>query len=258
MKSAAPLILLLCLTSVFAGHRAIAEQLNYTMHVLGIPLADATLNIDMTEAGYRSRLHFHTRGLAALVDSGRVDQTVSGTISNERPVPQVYSSMGYLHGQNRVVDMIWQSGTPMVTAISPPNAAEREDVPVALRAGTVDPNSLIVLLLHLAERTGRCEDAARSYDGHELQLFRIRTAGEEEIPASSQSNYSGRALRCDFTRQVLAGYRFGSAGEQDRRLRRGTIWLARVAGSGPPLPVRAAFETRWFGDATIYLTSVAQ
>ena len=236
-----------------------AEQLNYTMHVMGIPLADATLNIDMTEAGYRSRLHFHTTGLAALVDSGRVDQTVSGTLSYERPAPQVYRSIGYLHGQNRVVDMMWQGGTPMVTAIAPPNAVEREDVPVALRAGTVDPNSLIVLLLHLADRTGRCEDAARSYDGHELQLFRIRTAGRGRNPGLQPVELCSD-VPCAATSPArsLAGFRFGSGGEQDRRLRRGTIWLARVSDSGPPLPVRAAVETRWFGDATIYLTSVAQ
>jgi hypothetical protein len=257
MKPAAPLILLLCLTSPLAMHRAIAEQLNYTLHVVGIPVADAALNVEMTESGYRAILRFHTTGLASLVDSGRLEETVSGTLNNERPAPQVYNSSGYLHGQNRVVDMIWQGGTPMVTAISPPNTTEREDVPAPLRAGTVDPISLIVLLLHLADQTGHCEDTARSYDGRDLQSFQVRTVGEENIPASSQSSFSGRALRCDFTSQTLAGFRFGSGGEQDRRLRRGTIWLARVVSGGPPLPVRAAVETRWFGDATIYLTSVA-
>jgi hypothetical protein len=257
MKPAASLLLLLCLTSPLAMHRAIAEQLNYTLNVVGIPVADAALNVEMTESGYRAMLRFHTTGLAALVDSGHLEESVSGSLNNERPAPQVYSSSGYLHGQNRVVDMVWQGVTPTVTAISPPNAAEREDVPAALRTGTSDPISLIVMLLHLADQTGHCEDTARSYDGRDLQSFQIRTVGEEVIPASGQSSYSGRAVRCDFTNQTLAGFRFGSGGEQDRRLRHGTIWLARILSGAPPLPVRAAVETRWFGDATIYLTSVA-
>jgi hypothetical protein len=34
----------------------------------------------------------------------------------------------------------------------------------------------------------------------------------------------------------------------------GSAWLAQVVAGVPPLPVRMAFETRWFGDATMYLT----
>jgi hypothetical protein len=257
MKPATPLILLLCFAPPFAVHRAIAEQLNYTLHVVGIPVADAALNIDLTEAGYHAALRFHTTGLANLLDSGHLEETVSGGLRNDRPAPQVYTSNGFLHGQNRVVDMTWQDGSPLVTAITPPNATEREDVPAALRAGTVDQVSLIVLLLHLADQTGRCEATARSYDGRDLQSFQVRTLGEEELPPSGQSSFSGRALRCEFTSQTLAGFRFGSGGEQDHRPHHGTIWLGRVVSGGPRLPVRAAVETRWFGDATIYLTSVA-
>jgi Protein of unknown function (DUF3108) len=256
MKLAAPLILLLCLVTPFVAHRAIAEQLNYRLHVLGIPVADAALNIDLTETGYRASLRFQTTGVANMVDSGHLEETVSGGLRNNRPAPQVYTSRRYLHGQNRVVDMTWQDGNPVVTAIAPPNT-EREDVPAALRAGTVDQISLIVMLLHLADQTGRCDGTARSYDGLDLQSFQVRTEGEEEIPASRQSVFSGRALRCEFTSQVLAGFRFGSAGEQDHRPHHGTIWLGRLVSGGPRLPVRAAAETRWFGDAMIYLTSVA-
>jgi hypothetical protein len=36
----------------------------------------------------------------------------------------------------------------------------------------------------------------------------------------------------------------------------GSAWLAPVVAGGPSLPVRMAFETRWFGDAIMYLTSI--
>jgi hypothetical protein len=257
MKPAAQMYLLLCLGLPFTVHRAVAEQLNYTLHVLGIPVADAALNIDLTETGYRAVMRFHTIGVANVVDHGNLEETVSGEFQNDRPAPEAYDSSGYLHGQNRVVDMVWHDGNPVVTAITPPNSTEREDVPEALRAGTVDQVSLIVLLLRLADRTGRCDSSARSYDGRDLQLFQVRTVGEEDIPAPAQLSFSGHALRCEYTSQTLAGWRFGSGGEQDRRPHRGTIWLARVVPGGPRWPVRAAVETRWFGEATIYLTSVS-
>jgi uncharacterized protein DUF3108 len=255
MKLAAPLILLLCLNSPPAAHHAIAEQLNYTFEVVGLPLAEATLNIDLAEVDYRASLQFHTVGLANVVDGGSLQESVNGELRNNRPAPQSFAANGYLHGQNRIVEMVWRDGTPMTTAIAPPNAREREDVPLPLRAGAADQVSLIVSLLHTVDQTGRCESSARSYDGRDLQLFQVRTIGEEDLRGAGGSGFTGRALRCDFTDQTLAGFRFGQAGVQDHRLRRGTVWLARLVSGGPRWPVRAAFETRWFGEATIYLTS---
>jgi hypothetical protein len=84
-----------------------------------------------------------------------------------------------------------------------------------------------------------------------------RTVGEEDVPPSSRSSFSGRALRCDFTDQTLAGFRTGSGRDDDLRLHHGTIWLTQVLPDGPRLPVRVSVETRWMGDATIYLTSAS-
>jgi hypothetical protein len=200
-------------------------------------------------------LGFHTIGLTNLIDGGRLQETTIGRLEGDRPMPQAHSSEGWLHGQERIVEMTWHDGTPSVTSITPPNATEREDVPEPLRAGTIDQISLIVLLIRLADQTGRCEGSARSFDGRDLQSFDAKTVGEEDLPASMRSSFSGRALRCEFTSQTLAGFRLGSNGAQDRRPRRGTLWLARVVPGMPRLPVRASVETRWFGDATIYLTS---
>jgi hypothetical protein len=36
----------------------------------------------------------------------------------------------------------------------------------------------------------------------------------------------------------------------------GSAWLAPVVAGGLRLPVRMAFETRWFGEATMYLTDI--
>jgi hypothetical protein len=55
----------------------------------------------------------------------------------------------------------------------------------------------------------------------------------------------------------LAGYRIGSGRDDDLRIHRGTIWLAQVLPGAQKLPVRASVETRWLGDAMIYLTSAS-
>jgi hypothetical protein len=90
-----------------------------------------------------------------------------------------------------------------------------------------------------------------------LELFEVKTAGEEELAPSGRSNFRGHALRCDFTDKTLAGFRLGSGREDDARERRGSIWLAGIFGESQRLPVRASIETRLLGDAMLYLTAAA-
>jgi len=257
MTRAALLSLVLCLGYPCATHQARAAQLNYKLYVLGFPVADAVLGIDLATRAYRASLGFRTTGLADLATNGRLQQSASGRFEGDWPAPLEFNSNGSLRGQQRIVDLTWHDGNPIATTITPPNATEREDVPPILRAHTIDPLSMIVQLVALAARTGRCEGAAHGYDGRQLELFEARTAGEEDLPRSPRSSFSGHTLRCDFTDQTLAGFRFGSPPEEKLRMHQGTIWLSQVLPGAPRLPVRASIETRWLGDAMIYLTSVA-
>ena len=253
----AVLLTLLCLATPLAAHRSAAAQLGYRLYVLGVPVGDGTLDVDLAPSAYRLTLRFHTTGLVEMVAGDRVDEHTNGKFENGRPAPLEYGSNGHLHGQDRVVDLTWRDGTPIVTAIAPPNETEREDVPGVLLARTVNPLDAIVLLLHQAAATGRCEGSVRAYDGRRLQLLEARTAGEDDIPRSSRSSFFGRGLRCDFSDQTLAGYRLGSGRDDDFRVHRGTIWLAQVLPGMPRLPVRASVETRFLGEAMIYLTAVS-
>jgi Protein of unknown function (DUF3108) len=252
-----PLLALLCLACLIAPVGASGAQLNYTLYVLGVPLADAAFTLNLTPAGYGMAMRFYTTGLADLVASDRLDEHVSGRFEKDGLVPMEYVAVSRLRGQDRVVNMIWRDGTPTPTTVIPPNAAEREDVPEAPRVHAIDPLSSIVLLLHQVSRTGRCDASARAFDGRRLEVFQVRTAGEEELAPSGRSNFRGRALRCDYTDRTLAGFRLGSGRDDDARERRGTIWLSGIFESGPRLPVRATIETRLLGDAVLYLTNAA-
>jgi Protein of unknown function (DUF3108) len=232
-----------------------ASELHYGLYVLGVPVADAVLNLSQTASNYRIDLRFHTTGLASVVADDRMDTRTRGVFDADGPKPLEYDSSGKMRGQDRIVGLAWRDGAPLVTALSPLNAAEREDVPPALRAYTIDPLSSIMLLLRQAAVTGRCEGTARTYDGRRLQLFQARTAGEEELPSTRHSTYAGQSLRCDFTDRTLAGFRLGAGREDDQRVHHGTIWLSQVLPGTQRLPVRASVETRWLGNAMIYLLS---
>jgi hypothetical protein len=84
------------------------------------------------------------------------------------------------------------------------------------------------------------------------------TAGEEQLAPSSRSVFQGNALRCDFSGRMLAGFKFDGDRVRDGKTMHGSAWLAAAVPGGPLLPVRMAFETRWFGDAVMYLTEIGQ
>jgi hypothetical protein len=255
MNRAAPLMLLLCLVSPGTVPRADGAQLSYTTYVVAVPVVEAVLTVDLAPATYRTSLRFHTIGIANLFANSLVEDHVHGLFAADLAAPIEYTSQVRLRGDDRFVGMVWRDGSPVVTALTPGTGEEREDVPPALSAHTIDPLSALTRWLRLVEQTGGCDASSRTYNGRRLQLFEVKAAGEEDIPASGRSSFVGRGLRCEFTERTLAGFRLDSRRGEEARPRRGTIWLARVLPGAPRLPVRAAVETPWFGDAMIYLTS---
>ncbi len=256
MKRAALSIPLLWMALLFIEKQSLATELTYSVYVLGVPAAQASISVSVAET-YRLALSFHVTGVAGLFVHDHLEEHTSGRFVNDRPVTTEYASTGILHGQDRDVAMTWRDNAPVITRITPPNTTDREDVPAAQLSNSVDTLDAIILLLRQTARTGRCEGAIHAYDGRRLQLLQSWTKGEEDVPPSSRSSFAGPALRCEFNDKTLAGFRVGAGRDDDLRDHRGTIWLGQVLPGTPRLPVRASVETRWLGPAMIYLTSAS-
>lgn len=250
-----PLLPLLGLAMV-AARPVEAEQLAFELYALGFSVADSTMSFDLTPTTYRMELRYQTTGLARWVAGDSLDQTVSGTFQKDLPIPLQFSSAGRLKGHDRMVTLLYRDGDPTTTAISPPNETEREIVPRQQRDHTIDTLSATIDMLHLAQRTGHCDVSVNTYDGRRLEVFEAHTAGEEELPPTNRSTFSGRALRCDYSSRPVAGLKLGDGRDDDARTRAGTIWLAPVTPGGQRLPVRGLVDVRFLGSATMYLTGV--
>ena len=79
------LFVLSCLAALITTRGADAGELNYGLYVLGVPLADVMLSIDLASPAYRIGLHYHTIGLASLVAGDRMDTSTSGVFEGDRP-----------------------------------------------------------------------------------------------------------------------------------------------------------------------------
>ena len=126
--------------------------------------------------------------------------------------------------------------------------------PRSARANTIDTLSAMASLINQVNTTGRCEGKATTFDGRRLAQLEARTAGEQVLERTGRSNFAGKALRCDFVGRQLAGFNLDDDRERLQRPQSGTAWFAAVTPGGPKIPVRVAFQTRWFGEATMYVT----
>lgn len=229
-------------------------HLSYETYALGVPTAALSSTIELGPPGYHIELDFHTIGVAGVFFPGHQRSTVQGVWEDDLPMPRLFVGDGMWRGANRHVVIEYHQRQPSVLSLVPPQDPDREPVPAGLGANTIDQLSAMALLLHRVAETGRCEVSARTYDGRRLAEIEAVTVGEEVLPVTERSPFSGRALRCDFEGRLLAGFMRNADPEVARRPKRGSAWFAPVVAGAPPLPVRITFETSWMGQATMYLT----
>lgn len=255
MQAWLPVLLGLLWLPAARAEPAFQLHASYDIYAVGVPVAALNAGFDLGAREYRVDLAFHTTGLIGLLYQGRQLSAAEGLWEADRAAPRRYEGDGVWGGRSRQTLIEYRAGQPVVRSLVPPEDEEREPVPSRLQANSVDTLSAIATLIRRVARTGRCETEATTFDGRRAVDVAARTAGEEVLPPTARSVFTGRALRCDFEGRLLAG--FPRTGDQSalRRPQHGTAWLAQVTPGAPPIPVRIDFDTRWLGPATMYLTA---
>jgi hypothetical protein len=239
-----------------AAAQTVALHATYDTFAMGMRVAGVETGFLFGPRNYQMSLGFSTTGVVGLVFRGHQTDQVAGVWHGRQAVPAHFIGVGVWRGVDRTTEIDFQQGKPIVRQLVPPNNDEREPVPPQLQANTIDTLSALAELVRTVEETGRCETTVRTFDGRRAVELEAHTVGEQVLEPTDRSDFAGKALRCDFAGRMLAGFKFGDNRERDSKPMHGSAWLARVVTDGPALPVRMAFETRWFGDATMYLTSI--
>ena len=236
---------------LFSAGPAGAVEAYYETYAAGVNVIDVDAQFDIQADRYRVLLDYRTVGAMNLVMRGQQRFTAEGRFLNDAPVPGRFYSSGTLRGDPRLTVIDYPGGQPVVRQLVPANDAEREPVPAARQADTVDTLSAVAGLLRRVAVTGRCDGRAATFDGRRLSVLEARTVGQQVLEATGRSSFAGLAMRCDFVGRQTGGFMLGEDRERLARPQEGSAWFASV--NGAMTPVRMAFRTRWFGDATMYL-----
>jgi hypothetical protein len=255
MRSAA-VPLLLCLNAAPAAAQQVAQvHLSYKTYAAGVQVVQVEAFFGLGPWNYHIDLDYHTTGFVGLLDHGHQTNTVRGLWDDDHAAPAEFFGEGVWRGQQRRTLIDYNHGVPVVKDLQPPQRTEREPVPPVLQLHTMDTLSALAQLMRKVELTNSCETTVRTYDGRRVLAVVAHTAGQEKLEPNSRSIYSGPALRCDFEGSELAGFLLGEDDPEHRKPLHGTAWFAPMLPGAPPLPVRIAFQTDWFGWATMYLTA---
>ena len=251
MTRALPLLTLLAVTALATP--AAAVTLHYEAYAAGLNVIDMDADFNVQPDRYHVTLDVKAVGALGAFSSSHTRTTVDGRFVSGHPVPARFYSAGVLRGENRVTQIDYVNGQPAIRQLVPPNEKEREDVPPAQQRDTVDTLSAMAELIHQVNTTHRCDGQTSTFDGRRLATLAARTSGEQPLEPSGRSSYAGPTLRCEFRGQMLGGFKTDEDRAEQQKPQVGTAWFAPLVPGGPLVPVRVAFHTKWFGDATMYL-----
>jgi hypothetical protein len=250
LRFALPLLLVALPQAV----RADPVQAHYAAYAAGLNVLVMDASIDLSPQRYRLTVDFQTAGTFSVFVHSQTRSRVEGAFVHDIAAPTRFTSAGVLRGEQRLTQIDYQAGQPVISRLVPPADQEREPVPPEQQRGTVDTLSAMAQLVRQVNETGRCEGSVRTFDGRRLATLRAWTVGLEDLPPTRLSSYAGRALHCGFEGRQLGGFVRDEDRERLQRPQLGNAWFAATAAGQPLIPVRISFQTRWFGDATMFIT----
>ncbi len=245
----------LCLAASPAAAQPSPLRLTYAAYFTGIEAAELQAEIAVSPQAYRMQLSFHLVGAPAALFHAQGTSRVDGRFQGDTAVPRELFSTGQSGGKNRVVQIDYQGDRPVITQLLPPVEPERDPVPPAEQAHTIDSLSAMAVLIHRVWTAGRCDSDVRTFDGRMVSEIAVSTMGEEMLEPTGRSMFSGTALRCAIEGRQLAGFWHDTDEAALHRPHRASVWFARIVPGGPLVPVHIEIETHGFGSANLYLTA---
>jgi hypothetical protein len=210
---------------------------------------------------YSLESRMETVGLLGALFPWTYRSEVHGRIDGVKLEPDVFSSHSEIRERVQQVSLRYGAGGPQVDELTPfdgsflGQAYTRDEVPAALRAGTIDPLTEIVSVSRQLARGEGCAGVRNVFDGLRRYDVVYQDLGETDLASSSYDAFSGRARECRSVLKPIAGF-WRSKDEQQDAETSITAWMMPPRPGLEPVPVRMSVEGER-GTLSIHLTKVS-
>jgi hypothetical protein len=235
----------------------IQEHLSFAAYAGSLNVIDLETGLEMTPTGYRVAVNFRTAGLFGAIIHAQTQSIAAGAWQRNGVSPIRFYSYGHVRGRSRRTQIDFEGGQPVVKILEPPQDEDRDPIPPSLEHNAIDTLSAVADLVHQVVTSGECTGHVSTFDGRRTSEINVHKVGQEMLSKEENSIFAGPALRCDFDGRQTGGFVHDVDRAELEKPQHGSAWLAPVLPGGPPVPVRMKFHTRFFGDATMYLTAAA-
>jgi hypothetical protein len=233
------------------------ERIELTFDVTaGARVAQMTLAYSATGSGYEIESSQRSAGILDWFFPWRSTTAVAGRFDGPASVPTLYRSEGTFRGNPRKVELFFEDGKVVRMETVPENRDdERDEVPVEMRAGALDPVSAILATIRQANETGSCAARVPVFDGRQRYDIVFEDMGPREVPRHHASTFHGMARACEFNWVPIAGRRRNPNVTSANDRRGGVAYMAPIGIGATEAPVRIEFHA-WFGTVTGHLRDI--
>jgi uncharacterized protein DUF3108 len=253
-RRAATIVLAALATWTPSGARA-ADALtrHYDVYYLALRVLTVDVQAHVDPTAYRAHASVRTSGLLGAVAPWTSSATAGGIVEGPTLVPSFYRVQSAYRDRGQRIDLEYGSaGRVDGGAEGVLTDGQRDDVPDAMRVGTVDPLTAEALVAQRLAATGTCEGAVRVFDGLRRYDLRYDDLGVRPLEPSRHDAYRGEAHLCRAAVDPIAGFLHSGerAGERATEL---SAWLAPAAAGALPVAVRIDLSGTW-GTFHAYLS----
>jgi hypothetical protein len=217
-------------------------SLHYDVYYLALRVITVDVASRLESRAYRTTVDLRVAGLLATFVPWRSRTVVDGAIEGTAFRPTSYRVDSALGARSQVIDLEYDAGGTVRGEVDGVlSEGERDEVPVALRDGTIDPVTASVAVTQRLAATGSCAGTVRVFDGLRRYDLRYDDLGTENLEPSSRDPYRGPARHCRASVEPIAGFlRTGEhAGERASGI---STWLAAPLPDATPVAVRIDLE----------------
>jgi len=225
--------------------------MHYDVYYLAMPVVAVDVDARRDAGSYRTTVVLRSAGILRAFASWESHVEADGTIDGATVRPVSYRADNAYRERRQRIDLAYERDGAVRGAVAGTLTDDaRDDVPMALREGTLDPVSASAALAERLATTGSCAGTVAVFDGLRRYDLRYTDLGPATMEPSRHEPYRGAARLCRATVEPIAG--FLPAGEHATEI---STWLAPPAEGARPVAVRMDL-TGPHGTLHVHLASV--